>query len=295
MDLSDIKEVAIVRKRFAPTEDDFDDGDIRPGEVYSASDLDGNGISDGNVNIVEKVAATDTTFVDDTTFMDVNADVFGFDPGQVRYYYAVVPVSEYGIMGTPAIASGGITPTASPPTMAISTQSLAPGEWQVTLHASQPLREAPQLMSIIPDGRRITVELSKSGQNDRLWLGKLSIELFPPTGNYTFAVSARGRAGNVGTIITEGEQFRYVSDSDKQKVVCGPNPFRPDIDEYFYFYPRGFKISIFTLAGELVRELSGSEWDGTNQEHQPVASGIYIYLAEADEIERTGKIAVIWE
>ena len=150
-------------------------------------------------------------------------------------------------------------------------------------------------MNITPDGRRITVELSKSGQNDRLWLGKLSVELFPPTGNYTFAVSARGRAGNVGTIITQGQQFRYISDADKQKVVCGPNPFMPDIHENLNFYPRGFQISIFNLAGELVRELSGSEWDGTNQEHQPVASGIYIYLAEADGIERTGKIAVIWE
>ena len=60
------------------------------------------------------------------------------------------------------------------------------------------------------------------------------------------------------------------------------------------FYPSGFKIKIFNATGDLVRELSGSEWDGMNKDHQPVASGVYIYLAEGDGIERTGKIAVIW-
>ena len=294
VDLSGIKEIAIIRKRFAPTEGDLDDSDFRPDEVYSAPDINFDGISDGNVNIVGKVTATDTLFVDDTTFMDIDVDVFGFDRVQVRYYYAVVPVSEYGIMGTPAIASGGITPTAAPPTMAISTQSLAPGEWQVTLHASQPLREAPNLVNITPDGRRITVELSKSTESDLLWLGKLSVDLFPPSGTYTFVASARGRAGSAGTVITEGEQFRYVNDADKQEVVCRPNPFKPATHGNLKFYPRGFQIRIFNLGGELVRELSGNEWDGRREDHQPVASGIYIYLAEAEGIERTGKIAVIW-
>ncbi|MFC1714987.1 MXAN_6640 family putative metalloprotease [Candidatus Poribacteria bacterium] len=294
VELSGIKEIAIVRKRFAPTEGDLDDSDIRPGEVYSASDLNGNGIADSNMNIVGKVEATDTSFVDDTTFMDIDVDVFGFDRGQVRYYYAVVPMNEYGIMGTPAITSNGITPTAPPPTLAISTQLLAPGEWQVTLHASQPLREAPSLINITPDGRRITVKLSKSGENDWLWQGELFVDLFPPTGAYTFVASAKGRAGNLGTVITEGEQFQYANDAEKQEVVCGPNPFRPAVDGSLKFYPRGFQISVYSIDGELVRELSGNEWDGRNEDHQPVASGVYIYLAESDGIERTGKIVVMW-
>jgi hypothetical protein len=294
VDLSDIKEVAIVRKRFAPSEFDQDDSDIRVAEVYSAPDADSNGIPDGNVNIVGKVAATDTVFVDDTTFMDVNVSVDGFDPKSIRYYYAVVPVNGYGIMGTPAIASGGITPTTPPPTVIINTQALAPGEWQVSLRASQPLREPPNLVSIIPDGRRIPVKLSKSAEDDQVWQGKLSVDFFPPTGTYTFIASARGRAGNVGTVITEGRQFRYVSDAEDQEVICGPNPFKPGVHGTLKFYPPGFKIRIFTIAGESVKELSENEWDGTNEENQPVASGVYIYLAEGDGTERTGKIAVMW-
>jgi len=293
VDLSDIKEVAIVRKRFAPSEFDQDDSDIRGDEVYSASDADNNGIPDGNINIVGKVGATDTVFVDDTTFMDVNVIQPDFDYGSVHYYYAVVPLNEYGIMGTPAIASGGITPTVPPPTIIINTQALAPGEWQVTLQASQPLSEPPDVVTIIPDGRRIPVKLSKSAEADQVWQGKLSVDFFPPTGIYTFIASVRGRAGNVGTVITEGQQFQYINDAENQEVICGPNPFNPDIHKNFKFYPPGFQIRIFTIAGELVKELSENEWDGTNKHHQPVASGIYIYLAEGDGIERTGKIAVM--
>ena len=51
---------------------------------------------------------------------------------------------------------------------------------------------------------------------------------------------------------------------------------------------------IFTIAGELVKELSENEWVGTNDRRQPVASGFYIYLAEGGGIEETGKIVVIW-
>ena len=294
VDLSGIKEIAIVRKRFAPTERDIDDSNIRPEEVYSASDINGDGLSDGNVEIVGKVDATDTLFVDDTTFMDIDVGAFDFDRGAVHYYYAVVPVSQYGIMGTPAIASGGITPTFPAPTVAIDTQALAPGQWQVLLSASQPLREPPSLATFTPDGRRIVVELSRSAENELLWQGKLSVEFFPPNGAYTFVVSAKGRAGNIGTIITEGEQFHYTNDAEKQEIVCGPNPFRPAIHENLTFYPSGFQIRIFTLNGELVKELSDSKWDGTGDDHQPVASGVYIYLAEGAGLERTGKIAVIW-
>jgi len=293
LDLSGIKEIAIVRKRFAPSEGDQDDTDIQVSEVYRAPDADNNGIPDENIDIVGKVAATDTVFVDKTTFMDVTTEQMGFDPQAVHYYYAVVPVSEYGIMGTPAISKGGITPVFSQPLeMVITTQPLAPGEWEVVLHTSQPLREPPELASIAPDGRRIPIKLS--ADNDQAWRGRLLLDVFSPTGIYTFVVSAKGRSGIVSTIIAEGGQFRYVNDAENQEVVCYPNPFRPGAGN-LKFRPPGFQIKIYSVAGELVRELSSeeSEWDGTNEKYQPVASGTYIYCAVSGEIERKGKIAVI--
>ena len=62
-------------------------------------------------------------------------------------------------------------------------------------------------------------------------------------------------------------------------------------------------IRIFNLAGDLVRTLRKDElgdswiaWDLQNEYDIPVASGIYIYLVEAEGIgSTTGKIAVFVE
>lgn len=287
LDITDIAEVAIVRKRFAPSEGDQEDSDILPNEVYSASDADNDGLSDGNISIVGKVEATDTIFLDNQIFSDVNIDMIDFDPKSVRYHYAVVPLNEYGIMGTPAIARGGITPAVPPPAVTITTQNMANGEWKVALSASQPLTEPPKLISIVPDGRRIPVDLSSASDNGTIWEGKLSVGAFPPTGTYRFMVSVIGSAGNVGTFIAQGQQFVY--ENAELKLVCYPNPFRPGIHPYVMFNPPG-SIKIFNLAGKLVREISESKWDGTNEDQQPVASGIYICLAEGNKVGEKGKI-----
>jgi len=293
LDISGIKDVSIVRKRFAPSEGDQDDSELRLSEIYSASDWDSDGISDAYVDIVGKVTATDTTFIDKTTFNDINTNVYGFDPQSVRYYYAVVPLSENGIMGTPAIAKTGITPIATQaPTVKVTTQLLAPGEWDIILRSSQPLREMPNLRSLIPDGRMISIKLSKAA-DDRLWYGKLFVDGFPPSGTYAYLVSARNYSGLIGNAITEGSQFYYAEKG--KKFLCYPNPFKPDVYRSIKFRPTGFKISIFNTNGELIRELANgeSEWDGKNLFDEPAASGIYIYQAEKDEIIMTGKIALI--
>jgi len=306
LDISGIKEVAIVRKRFAPSESDQDDSNILLSEVYSAPDADGNGIPDGNINIVGKVSATDTTFVDNTTFNDIDTTVLGFDPQAIRYYYAVVPVSENSIMGIPAIAKGGITPIQSQsPSMFITTQLLAPGEWQIYLKSSEPLIQAPNLITIAPDGRRIPVKLEKSalvppsnGRTDngnQFWQGKLLVDFFIPSGTYTYVASARNYTGMIGTYIEEGSEFQYTSKEGKE-LLCYPNPFHLNIDKSVKFRPVGFQIKIYSISGELVKILQNteSEWDGKNDNGQPVASGTYIYLAEGNNIKKTGKVAVIW-
>jgi hypothetical protein len=295
LDISNIKEVAIVRKRFAPSEWDQDDSEIRLSEVYSAPDADIDGIPDGNVNIVGKVSATDTTFVDNTTFGDIDTSNSGFDPQSVRYYYAVVPVSEYGIMGTPAIAKVGITPIQKEtPTMFITTQQLAPGEWQIYLRATEPLVEAPNLLSVAPDGRRIPIKMERSTDGNQLWQGKLLVDFSIPYGTYTYVVSAKNYTGMVGTFIAEGSEFQYTE--TKEGVICCPNPFHPNVDQPVKFRPSGYMIKIYSITGNLVRTLQNteSEWDGTNENGQPVASGTYIYLAEGNGVKKTGKIAVIW-
>jgi hypothetical protein len=59
------------------------------------------------------------------------------------------------------------------------------------------------------------------------------------------------------------------------------------------------QLDIFTLAGDRVRTLEhhGSEgavyWDLLSRNGQPVASGIYIYVFEADGVQKHGKLVIV--
>ena len=293
LDPADTTEVAIIRKRFAPFGLDQDDSPIRVDEVYSAKDVDFNGISDSNINIVGKVPVSNTVFVDNTIFLDADINIYNLEPEFINYYYAVVPVNEFGIMGAPSMANDSISPTAAPPSVALDIQNMAPGEWRVNLQASQPLIETPDLVSILPDGRRIPVEFSNSSGNGLLWQGKL-FATSAPTGNYRFSVMVKGISGNIGTLITNGRQFYYNSYLEDKRLSCYPNPFNPGIHPSVKFYPTIAKIKIYSMSGKLVKELSEGNWDGTDENNQPVASGIYIYVSEMNGVQRKGKVVVTW-
>ncbi len=121
-DLTDIREIVIVRKRHAAFINTDDPQPLQSAaEVLNAADRDENGIPDSDINIVRRVNATDTRFEDTTIFQDVDLDRAQFDlsspsfnPQSVTYYYAVVPVNALGIMGTPSIGLNGFTPTFKP-------------------------------------------------------------------------------------------------------------------------------------------------------------------------------------
>ena len=114
-DLTDIREVAIVRKRYTSL---IETDDPRPfqtaAEVLNAADRDRNGIPDDDINIVGWGSATDTHFEDASIFQDIDVDRTEFNPLRTRYFYAVVPVDAIGIMGTPSIDPNGITPIFNP-------------------------------------------------------------------------------------------------------------------------------------------------------------------------------------
>lgn len=110
-DVTDIREVAIVRKRYTSMIFTDDPQPFqRAADVLNAADRDRNGIPDGDINIVGRVNATDTSFEDRTIFQDIDVNNDRFEAQNTRYYYAVVPVNAVGIMGTPSIDPNGITP-----------------------------------------------------------------------------------------------------------------------------------------------------------------------------------------
>jgi hypothetical protein len=71
----------------------------------------------------------------------------------------------------------------------------------------------------------------------------------------------------------------------------------------FTTLPSECRIKIYTLAGELVRELVHSDvnspeqsrerWDGKTSGGDPVASGVYLWRVESDVDTKTGKLMVI--
>ena len=114
-DLSDMREVVIVRKRYTSSIETDDPQPFQTAaEVLNAADRNNDGIPNDDINIVGRVNATDTFFEDITIFQDIDVDSSFFDPQGTRYFYAVVPVDAVGIMGTPSIEPDGITPVFSP-------------------------------------------------------------------------------------------------------------------------------------------------------------------------------------
>jgi hypothetical protein len=82
-----------------------------------------------------------------------------------------------------------------------------------------------------------------------------------------------------------------------------PNPFNP-VTQIQFELPRDDKISlkVYNLKGEEVRNLvSGTyragyhtiRWNGTNQDREPVASGVYIYMLEAGTFHSVKKMLLM--
>lgn len=107
----------------------------------------------------------------------------------------------------------------------------------------------------------------------------------------------------------------YVAGNVVHQTMNYPNPFRPAKENYttIYFTTKrpvlDKTIDIFNLAGELVLNVENSsiymdkwyddgyvykyEWDGRNDSGARVASGIYVYVVNADGNTKKGKLAVI--
>ena len=73
--------------------------------------------------------------------------------------------------------------------------------------------------------------------------------------------------------------------AEVQTVVAFPNPYvidSPD-DEVEFNFSRNGIIRLYSMAGELIREIPvGQRWNGKNESGQDVVSGVYIYVITDD-------------
>ena len=117
------------------------------------------------------------------------------------------------------------------------------------------------------------------------------------------------------TIAPYIDQQKAMSDLDKIKVV--PNPYyatntfegqntftsgRGPREIQFRFLPQECKIRIYTISGELVKEIhhqssinnGTGKWDLLTKDNLTASYGVYIYHIEANGIgEKIGKLAIV--
>jgi len=90
--------------------------------------------------------------------------------------------------------------------------------------------------------------------------------------------------------------------TDLTQAIAYPNPVSPN--EYhvskviFANLPGGTKISIYNITGELIEQLDATdggkkEWLLLNNAGTEIASGVYIYILEADGKHKSGKVTVV--
>ncbi len=96
--------------------------------------------------------------------------------------------------------------------------------------------------------------------------------------------------------------------NDLSKVKVVPNPYKgthigePRYSDFvrFIHLPRQCKISVFTLTGDLVREIyhndansAEEQWNLISRSEQSVVSGLYLYVVETDDDKKIGKMLII--
>ena len=83
-------------------------------------------------------------------------------------------------------------------------------------------------------------------------------------------------------------------------VHLSPNPYRSRKDDYVVFHnlPQNSNIQVLSVSGEVVKVFNNVEdidqsWDVTNDQGQPLASGVYLYYVTSSKNQSSGKLAVI--
>ena len=85
----------------------------------------------------------------------------------------------------------------------------------------------------------------------------------------------------------------------QEKPIAFPNPFKPSTTGHVTFaippslQGSAAKITVYTLDGQLVKELAGQSWDGKNANGTAVASGTYIFVVNTSAGTGRGRVSVL--
>jgi hypothetical protein len=275
-------------------------GPLEPQELYrsGAEDNRGDAYLFYGVLPLADLGSDRTSFTDSTALLGPLRD-------ESIYYYGVVPFTEEGILGSPAITARFIAPVDSiPPTGQLTVNKTSASVLEIELVASEylPLSRPPVLSCNFPDGTTQEIQLESAVEGpflygSCLWKSTLALPVRTPSGEIAFQSLLIDKGGNSGLV-----SRTYLWEALSLPIVLVyPNPFRSG-DESVTFdigvqVGEQVKVRIFTLTGELVRNLQGEtvlKWDGTNHQGKQVTEGVYFYSVETGVGKPTlGKIVVL--
>lgn len=141
----------------------------------------------------------------------------------------------------------------------------------------------------------------------------------PKDGKYLLSFFKQFNAGDEFTFTVKGAELdNQLAKADLNKIKVVPNPYvvthsaearllstqtsgRGEREIRFTYVPPGSKISIFTVRGELIKELYQDDlytgdvfWNLRTEENLDVAFGVYVYVVEAPNIgTKIDKFALI--
>jgi acid phosphatase len=121
-----------------------------------------------------------------------------------------------------------------------------------------------------------------------------------PGAVYHFRARAEDAAGNRSAYSPVFTASTPPAPDSARDAFAFPNPFRPARGPAFLTFaktPAGATVRIYTMTGDLVRELTADRggratWDGANGSGRPAASGIYFAVVRGGGDQKTVRFAI---
>jgi uncharacterized protein DUF11 len=197
--------------------------------------------------------------------------------------YTNTPTDTPTATGTPTFTATSTltnTPTATPTFTVSATSTIS-----VTNTPTGTVSATPTvtLSGTITETGTITVTATPSGTTSATPVVSATSTPVPPTVTYTVTPTATSTVTPTQTPIPGGD------------IMVFPNPFNPNTAYEgvlkFDYVPAEAEVKIFTITGELIRTYTGDglrvTWDGKNEAGEDVVSGVYLYIVDPTEGDKT--------
>lgn len=171
------------------------------------------------------------------------------------------------------------------------------------------------IRTLLPEGIGPQINAILFDLRNNIWLATATGLAFRETGDIDFEYFTTANspiiADEVNSILFDSQRRLWIGSDfgisvltyeigavtdDIEQVFAYPNPFTlTDGEKVLFNYAGEVEVEIFSLDGRKIKTiLSNTGWDGTNENGEKVASGLYLfYIKDQDGKSFTGKIGIV--